>query len=104
LAALAGLLLAAALVLLVGLLATLMLLVGLLAALILLIRLLATALLLARTRIVRLTGGLIGIVLVGHSRLLEVCRGPSRPNLSTPRNEKSSRAAEINRQRFCSIS
>jgi hypothetical protein len=95
LAALAGLLLAT-LVLLIGLLAALMLLIGLLAALMLLIRLLAAALLLAGVLVLHV----LGIVLVGHSRLLEGFAICPRPVTSTPRDEKSSPAARINRRRL----
>jgi hypothetical protein len=89
LAALSRLLLAAALVLLVGLLAALVLLVGLLvrllATLVLLIRLLATTLLLR----LALTGILIGIARIIH---YSSPRGfQCSPAKLTPRNEKSSR-------------
>jgi hypothetical protein len=81
LSALPRLLLAAALVLLVGLPAALVLLVGLLlaATLVLLVRLLAATLLLAG--IFGLPGILVGIGRIGHSRLLEgfrVCPPPKR--------------------------
>jgi hypothetical protein len=83
----------ATLMLLAGLLlaATLVLLVGLLAALVLLVLLLAAALLLARARIVRLlTGILTRIARIGHSRLLEGFRcypGPrdKRPEMKRVR-------------------
>jgi hypothetical protein len=72
----------AALVLLIGLLATLLLLVGLVAT---------ALLLLALTRIARLLAGvLIGVVGIGHSRLLE---GWLQPKPSTPEEAKSSREA-----------
>jgi hypothetical protein len=86
LSALPRLLLAAALVLLVGLLVRL-----LLAALMLLVRLLAAALLLlARAGIARLlTRILTWIVRIGHSGLLEV-QVLAPPHKVTPEEEKSS--------------
>jgi hypothetical protein len=94
----------AALVLLVGLLATLVLLIGLLATLLLLVGTLPTALLLlARTRIARLLAGiLVGVVRIGHCRLLEglVTPGPSGQH---PKNGRVRSPPRGNMRQFSSF-
>jgi hypothetical protein len=84
----------AALVLAALVLAALVLLIGILATLLLLVGTLPTALLLlARTRIARLLAGiLVGVVRIGHYRLLEGLVTP-RPTWSTPEDRKSSQPA-----------